>query len=79
MTQNQENTAKDAKKYLSDMSQQDFRALGMNQIAYIREIEQTDGHFGLFSADGTKISEMNSYEEAIVASYAKKLDPVTVH
>jgi len=56
--------------------------VGLNQIAYIKELGQNhNGSFGfsIHAADGTQISVMDSYDMAVAAVRMNDLYPVTVH
>lgn len=67
---------------LKQLSQQDFLDVGLDQVAYIKEIE-TDGktvnHFSVHAADGSQLSVMDSYDTAIAAVRMNDLFPVTLH
>jgi len=66
---------------LKNMSAHDFRNLGIEQVAYIRPVRQGSQTtaYSICSADGQQISVMKSFEEAVLVSLSKKLEPVTVH
>ncbi len=67
---------------LRHLSPKEFLGVGMNQIAYIRSIPASgdDAVFSIHAADGTQLSVVPSYRDAVLevkASY--DLMPVTVH
>lgn len=65
---------------LKNMSAQDFRNLGINQVAYICPVEQQgQTAYAVCTADGQRLSVMKSFEDAVLLSLSRKLEPVTVH
>ena len=72
------------KNIKDELSVQDFLNVGLDQIAYIREIKSDDSElhdndFIVYGADGSQISIMDSYDTAMVAIRLNDLFPVTVH
>lgn len=67
---------------LEKLTIQDFLDVGMDQVAYIKRIENsnpTKSIFSVHAADGSQISIMDSYDTAIAAIRGNDLFPVTVH
>ena len=65
---------------LSQISAQDFLALGVNDLAYVKPIVVDDTTaFGVFAANGTQIAVLPSREVAITAVRQHDLEPVSVH
>ncbi len=64
-------------KLLEELSHQDFLDVGLNQVAYVKCLE--DDNFSIHAADGSQISVMDSYDTAIAAIRVNDLYPVTVH
>lgn len=64
-------------KLLKELSMQDFLSVGLDQVAYIKCIE--DDNFSIHAADGSQISVMETYDTAIAAIRVNDLFPVTVH
>ncbi len=62
---------------LKELSIQDFLSVGLDQVAYVKCIE--DDNFSVHAADGSQISVMESYDTAIAAIRVNDLFPVTVH
>ena len=74
------NTENPVTALLKNMSAQDFRNLGINQVAYICPVEdQGKIAYAVCTADGRRLSVMKSFEEAVMVSLSNKLEPVTVH
>ena len=62
------------------MTAQDFVALGVSDLAYIKPVE-IDGQslFAVFAADGTQIVVLPSREVAVATIQRHDLEPVSVH
>jgi hypothetical protein len=67
----------EASDLLKRLSPQEFLGVGMDQIAYIRPI--TGSRFSIHAADGTQLSIVASYNDAVMAARAGDLFPVTLH
>jgi hypothetical protein len=74
-----DNSIEDEKalELLKELSMQDFLSVGMDQVAYIRCLE--DDNFSVHAADGSQISVMDSYDTAVATIRVNDLYPVTVH
>ncbi len=80
MTDRQIATSQKTKIALKNLSMQDFKNFGLQQIAYIKTVQKNDDIiYSIHSADGTEISTMDSLNEAIIATRQGNLEPVTVH
>jgi hypothetical protein len=67
-------------RLLRGLSPQDFLALGIQQVAYIRPVMIEGAHrFALHAADGTRLAFHDN--EALAKALARQndLEPVTVH
>ncbi len=74
------NTENPVTTLLRNMSQQDFRNLGINQVAYISPVEQQgETAYAVCAADGRRLSVLKSFEDAVLLSLSNRLEPVTVH
>lgn len=62
---------------LKELSIQDFLSVGLDQVAYVKCIEEDN--FSVHAADGSQISVMDSYDTAIASIRVNDLFPVTVH
>lgn len=66
---------------LKALSPHEFLRVGVNEIAYIRPLEH-DGDepsaFGIYAADGTRLSVMESFVSAVAAVRQNSLVPVTL-
>lgn len=63
------------------MSNQDFLAFGLEDIAYVKPLEEEndDGAFGIFAADGTRMAVMASEDVAIATIRQHDLQPQRLH
>lgn len=62
------------------LSDQDFLSFGIQQIAYVKMVEVEDKKaFAIHAADGTPLTIMDSYNDALVVARQNDLEPVTVH
>ena len=68
--------------FFEELSVKEFLDVGMNKIAYIRQVDSTDETaeetFAVYAADGSQISVMDSYDTAIAAIRINDLYPVTL-
>ena len=65
---------------LKNLSVEDFKDFGLQQIAYIRTVDNDNNTiYSIHSADGKEISVMDTLDQAIVATRQNDLEPVTVH
>ncbi len=62
------------------MTAQDFRALGLAQVAYVKPV-MVDGRtaFSVHAADGTEIRVMTDRATACAAVRQHDLEPLSVH
>jgi len=62
------------------ISRQQLLALGLNDIAYVRDVD-IDGStgFGIFAANGQQLAIMPDRETAVAAAWENGLAPVTLH
>lgn len=66
---------------LRHLSPKEFLGVGMNQVAYIRPIPSGDDDavFSIHAADGTQLSIVHSYKDALIEAKASyDLLPVTL-
>ncbi|PCJ03205.1 MAG: hypothetical protein COB14_00280 [Alphaproteobacteria bacterium] len=67
---------------LKNLSVKDFKDFGMQQIAYIRAVNNNNDNstlYSIHSADGEEISVMDTLDQAIIATRKNDLEPVTLH
>jgi hypothetical protein len=67
---------------LKELSLQDFKEVGLDQVAYIKRIKgksETPNIYAIHAADGSQISVMDSYDTALAVIRVHDLYPVTVH
>lgn len=67
----------EASDLLKRLSPQEFLGVGMDQIAYIRPM--SGAGFSIHAADGTQLSIVSSYNDAVLAARTNDLYPVTLH
>ncbi len=73
-------TNQKTKVVLKNLSIQDFKNFGLQQIAYIKTVQNGDDvNYSVHSADGEEIRIMDSLDEAIITTRQGNLEPVTVH
>lgn len=69
----------DKTRYIQ-LSPQDFAALGVEHIAYVKPIAEADGlRFEVHTADGTAVAQLDSFDVAFAAVRQNGLEPVRVH
>lgn len=63
-----------------ELSPQDFAALGVDRVAYVKPIAR-DGElrFEIHAADGTAVALLDSWEVASAAVIQNGMVPVSVH
>lgn len=68
---------------IQELSVQDFLDVGLNQIAYIRQMkgeeQEAEQLYVVHAADGSQISVMDSYDRAVAAIRVNDLMPITLH
>ena len=72
--------APDTNSYLRSLSDNDFMALGVRQIAYVKPIILEDSvAFVVHAADGTPLSVHEDASNAVQTARSNELHPVTLH
>lgn len=68
------------KAILKNLTQTDFKTFGLQHMAYIKA-EKGDIRtvYSIHAADGSKLSVMDSMQEAAVATRMNDLEPMTLH
>jgi hypothetical protein len=65
---------------LKQLSPQDFRALGVQQIAYIRPVMVNGAiAYSINAADGTQLAIHGDQKEALALTRQNELQPLTLH
>ena len=73
------NKLEDGRKVLRNLSNQDFLAFGVNQIAYIKPIHVMGRDaFTLHGADGSPLAVIDSFEAAVMAVRQNDMEAVTL-
>jgi hypothetical protein len=69
-----------ARDFLKGLSPQDFRVMGLNELAYIRPVK-VDGAtvFAIHAADGTPLTIDPSFETAYGTIIQNHMFPVVTH
>ncbi len=67
-------------EFLRRLSPRDFKAMGLNEMAYIKQVK-VDGHdaFAVHAADGTPLTINDSKEMALGSLFHNELNAVSVH
>lgn len=74
------NQTSDITRFLRQITDEDFREFGLEQIAYIRPLQVDEQSvFAVHGADGSPLSVMESFEEAQAIIIHHDMKPVTVH
>ncbi|HEU4838465.1 MAG TPA: DUF1150 family protein [Micavibrio sp.] len=79
MNDSQENIVRNL---LAGLSPRDFLKIGMDEIAYVRPIlvkGVAKPVYGVYAADGTQLSVLDSMDMAIATMRHNDLLPVTLH
>lgn len=84
MNNSQENN--NVRAFLKGLSSHDFLRIGMNEIAYVRPMSiagAVEGNskeaFGVYAADGTQLSVLDTMDMAMATLRHNDLLPVTLH
>lgn len=73
-------TLEEKNEFLRSLTENDFRRLGDEAVAYIREIEfQGKTHYAVTNAEGHALSLAPNMDVAINAIQSGDLEPVTLH
>ncbi len=70
------------RRILEGLSPQDFLKVGLDQIAYIRPVDDgpdIHGGYSIHAADGSEIVRLETMDLAIAAIRHNDLHPVTLH
>lgn len=66
--------------FLRHLSPTDFAALGMHDMAYVKETDINGARaYAVHAADGTQLTVMENRETAFAACVQNDLDPVSAH
>jgi len=81
MNNSQENNVR---AFLRGLSTHDFLRIGVNEIAYVRALDipaqgDTKQAYGVYAADGTQLSVLETMDMAIATMRHNDLVPVTLH
>lgn len=69
-----------ARQILRGLSPQDFLQFGLHQIAYIRPVRIMDrAAYALHAADGSTLSVIENFDDAVMTARQSDLQPVTLH
>lgn len=65
---------------IETISRQDFLALGMNHLAYIKSVElEGKPAYAVFAADGSQLAVMPNRDVAAAAVRQHDMEPVSIH
>ena len=70
----------ETKSWFRQLTASDFAAMGMQQIAYVKQVDQ-DGHeaFAVHAADGSALAMAPSHELAAALIVRNDMDARSVH
>ncbi|MGH1374773.1 MAG: DUF1150 family protein [Alphaproteobacteria bacterium] len=67
------------KSALKNLSTQDFKTFGLNQIGYIKRVDNDNKTiYAIHAADGKQIDSANSHELAVFTARQNDVEPMTV-
>lgn len=73
-------TLDEKNEFLRTLTEGDFRDLGAEDVAYVRETEfQGKLHYAVTSADGKALSLTTNRDMALNAIQSSDMEPVTLH
>lgn len=73
-------TGKTERADVHAITRQQLLALGLNDVAYVRDVEVDGGTaFGIFAANGQQLAVMPDRDAAVAAAWENGLAPVTIH
>ena len=76
---NQNDKVDQTRNLLRNLSTQAFLTFGVNQIAYIRTLQDgSETAYGLYAADVSALAVIDSLDGAIIAARQNDLEPVTL-
>jgi hypothetical protein len=62
------------------ITRQQLLALGLNAVAYVRNVEVDGGTaVAIFAANGQRLAVVRDHDTAIAAAWENGLSPVTIH
>ncbi|MBL8709967.1 MAG: DUF1150 family protein [Rhodospirillaceae bacterium] len=62
------------------ISRQQLAALGLNDVAYVKDVEVDGGTaFAIFAANGQQLAVLPDRDTAVAAAWENGLAPVTLH
>ena len=65
---------------LRNLNDQDFKNLGLQEIAYVKMITvQNQKAYAIHAADGTPLTVMDDFNRALLLARQNDLEPFTVH
>lgn len=70
-------------QHMTQLSDQDFLAFGLNDVAYVRALNDDEGGdsdtIGIFAADGTQMATVATRDVAFAAIRQHDMEPLSVH
>ncbi len=74
-----ENKIEEGRQILRNLSNQDFLAFGLNQIAYIKPVNVMGREaYRLYGADGAPLAVVESLEGAVMTARQNDMEPITL-
>ncbi len=74
---------KEKRDILTSLSTSDFKGLGVDHVAYVREVRDPnkDGktRFDIYGADGEKLASVDNHDSAVATVHINDMETVTLH
>lgn len=67
--------------FLTSLSSTDFKGLGVDHIAYVREIEDPllgEIRYNIYGADGKRLATVNNFDSALATVKINDMETVTL-
>lgn len=73
-------TLDEKNRFLRELTENDFRSLGAEHVAYVREVEFLGkSHYSVHAANGSALTLATSRDIAMDAISQSDMEPVTLH
>ncbi len=72
---------KEKRDFLTSLSKADFEGLGVDMVAYVREVEDPllgETRYDIYGADGKKLATVDNHESAVATVKINDMETVTI-
>ena len=72
---------KEKRAFLTSLSKADFEGLGVDMVAYVREVDDPllgEKRYDIYGADGKKLATVDNHESAVATVKINDMETVTV-